>query len=240
MRSIPHPVAVITASDFSSSSSSNDTTADPSNTNSNPSPEQRLRGMTISSFNTVTLSPKPFVSFNIRTPSSTYDALISNGNNGTFLVHFLASTSAGARIADAFARGEREGAGVFAKLATGPAAKSEDFKIFVPKSGNDHPILAGDGVLRAVRCRLVEEKAIQVEDHFVVIAEVVGVVGQPGKREGLGLCYVDRAYRKVGEGIEIDEIPKVDRERIPGQSSEQDVEMQRTMGLNVRRGDEGR
>lgn len=58
--------------------------------------------MTVSSYNTVTLTPQPVISFNVKTPSETYNAICSSGR---FAVHLLAATHASARVARRFAGG---------------------------------------------------------------------------------------------------------------------------------------
>ena len=161
--------------------------------------------------------------------------------DGTFLAHLLASSGAGARIADAFARGGNRDGEVFRDLATGAAAKSDRLRIFTGKGTQDAPLLAGNGVMQVLRCRLLEGKEVEVEDHKVVVAEVLGILAQPGRRKNddeMGLCYADRGYRRLGEVIEVRGNDGHEGERIAGQSSEDDIEIQRTMGMNVRRGDE--
>ncbi|RLL99426.1 hypothetical protein CFD26_107774 [Aspergillus turcosus] len=84
MRRVPYPVAIITATDPQGPV------------------EKAFRGMTVSSFNTVTLHPSPVISFNVRRPSETLTALQSSGR---FLVHLLAPTPATAALARDFSRG---------------------------------------------------------------------------------------------------------------------------------------
>ncbi|KAK1149275.1 hypothetical protein N8T08_006497 [Aspergillus melleus] len=86
MRRVPYPVAIITSTD-------------PSELNN---PTRAFRGMTVSSFNTVTLRPDPIISFNVRRPSETLTALQSSGR---FLVHLLAADQAPASLARDFSRG---------------------------------------------------------------------------------------------------------------------------------------
>jgi len=59
MRKVIHPIAIVTSQ----------------------SPKGVLRGLLVSSFNTVSLhqSTNPIVSFNIKRPSSTYDAIAASG-----------------------------------------------------------------------------------------------------------------------------------------------------------------
>ncbi|KAL4811277.1 flavin reductase like domain-containing protein [Aspergillus unguis] len=60
--------------------------------------------MTVSSFNTVTLTPQPIISFNVRRPSETLQALLSSGR---FLVHLLAPNPQTASLARDFSRGNQ-------------------------------------------------------------------------------------------------------------------------------------
>ncbi|PGH11647.1 hypothetical protein AJ79_04787 [Helicocarpus griseus UAMH5409] len=85
MRRVPHPVAIITSTDPTCRTA-----------------KSALRGMTVSSFNTVTLYPEAIVSFNVKLPSETFNAITTSSR---FLVHLLAPTHETARLARDFARG---------------------------------------------------------------------------------------------------------------------------------------
>ena len=76
MRRVPYPVAIITATDPSGRP---DTSA--------------FRGMTVSSFNTVTLSPRPVISFNVRRPSETLNALLASRRTFDHKVQVLFPTT---------------------------------------------------------------------------------------------------------------------------------------------------
>lgn len=128
MRRVPYPVAIITATDpHASSSSSNDA----------------YRGMTVSSFSTVTLHPEPIISFNVRRPSETLSALLSSRR---FLVHLLAPGCATAALARDFSRGNRHHD---TSVITGPDALFE----YLPHSSLDGGAEAegGGGVLPLLR-----------------------------------------------------------------------------------------
>ncbi|RAH87017.1 hypothetical protein BO86DRAFT_374960 [Aspergillus japonicus CBS 114.51] len=98
MRQVPYPVAIITSTDPHAHAH-----AHTSASASHPSPSP-FRGMTVSSFNTVTLHPTPIISFNVRRPSETLTALQSSGR---FLVHLLAPHARTAALARDFSRGNR-------------------------------------------------------------------------------------------------------------------------------------
>ncbi|CZR67301.1 uncharacterized protein PAC_17200 [Phialocephala subalpina] len=68
--------------------------------------ELNARGMTLSSFTTLTLTPYPIIQFNIKAPSRTLDALMETRH---FLVHILEATKAGAKVAAAFTKGNATG-----------------------------------------------------------------------------------------------------------------------------------
>ncbi|KAL5340806.1 flavin reductase like domain-containing protein [Aspergillus crustosus] len=122
MRRVPYPVAIITSTD-----------PNPPSSSSSP-PASNFRGMTVSSFNTVTLTPKPVISFNVRRPSETLNALLKSGR---FLVHLLSPGQGAAALASDFAKGNwsrlSESENGFGADATG-----ERFE-FVPLDGSQTP-----------------------------------------------------------------------------------------------------
>ena len=231
MRLVPHPVAVVTASSGSAS--------DPDVPTSSSSPESTFRGMTISSFNTVTLSPTPIVSFNVRVPSATFTAMSANT---TFLVHLLYSSPTGARIAEAFTKGNNEQGDGFRALVTASAGGVE---VFAGSGTQGAPLISSArGVMQALRCRILPEKMIDVSDHTVVVAEVLGIMSAPEKRlqsqaetaatgeQRMGLVYGDRRYRGVGPEI------SVEGGSVESGTDGRRIDFQQTQQLNLRRGDE--
>ncbi|KAN0068806.1 oxidoreductase [Elaphomyces granulatus] len=194
MRRVPHPVAIITSSDST-------TTGD-----------RAFRGMTVSSFNTVTLYPEPVVSFNVKTPSETLNALQSSGR---FLVHLLAPSPATAKLALDFSRGNEN---------LQSRSGFEEFEFFAPstlhESGMSSPILRRKtGIdqdqstnpidfpfILSCTCHL---QPIQVYDHTIVLGAVVGVLEHPflnekrrnSSSEDLCLAYADTRFWKMGERI---------------------------------------
>ncbi|KAK0515722.1 hypothetical protein JMJ35_001756 [Cladonia borealis] len=139
MRPVPHVLTVITS--FQPGQS--------------PEDEPEPRGLLVSSFNTITLSPRPYVSFNIKIPSSTWDAIKASG-------YFTASGISNSTIAAAFAKGE---AGSGDKATEG---------------GWMRDWINKDGTLRDywtaywwMRCRCTIEESRPVGDHLIVVGEVV-------------------------------------------------------------------
>lgn len=206
MRFLPHSVVVCTAAAASSSSSSS------SSSSGNIRETQQPRGMTMSSFTSLTLHPTPLVTFNIGTPSRTLEAISASR---TFNIHVLSGDVEGARAAEWFRRGNSSDLGVFdaakmragcgCEVSKGPAAGGGG-------GGGEAPLLQGGGVLYALQCRLLDDEPgrglVRVRDHVVVLAEVVNIV-QGKQREGeadvFGLAYVDRRYRQLGGTVVIEQ-----------------------------------
>lgn len=165
------------------------------------------RAMTMSSFTSLALTPTPVVSFNIATPSRTYDAVAASRR---FNIHVLADDVAGARVADYLTRGNAGGAKMFAGLA-------EECQCEMDHDSHQTPVLKGPGVLYVLRCRLLDEPLqglVRVRDHVIVLGEVEEIVEgvrQVGDGDGahkrkhepeqFGLLYADRRYRQLGNCI---------------------------------------
>jgi flavin reductase (DIM6/NTAB) family NADH-FMN oxidoreductase RutF len=163
--------------------------------------------MTMSSFTSLALTPTPVVSFNIATPSRTFDAVEATRR---FNVHILADDVSGARIADWLAKGNAGGKKVFEGLA-----EECECQVVEGTRADEPPVLKGAGVLYVLRCRVLDEPAqglVKVRDHVIVLGEVMeildsGVEGgeSQGKRrhrhEQFGLLYADRRYRQLGNCI---------------------------------------
>lgn len=212
MRRIPHPVVVITSA---------------APTQPEDAPETAFRAMTVSSFNTVTLDPTPLVSFNVRVPSATHSAMTVSG---FFLAHLLAANETGAAIAHTLAKGGQSQGQAFQSLVE----RGDAVQIFSGLKTAGAPLLAGSGVLQVLRCRTLEGKDVEIGDHRVVVAEVVSVMSKPSSGgsaasdQAMGLSYCDRGYRALGDPID----PEAQAEKTS------DSPVQRTLGMNVRRGDE--
>lgn len=204
MRLVPHPVVVCT------SVSTTEINYDGEGHNRAAT---LLRGMTMSSFTSVSLDPTPVVALNIATPSLTMEAITSSQKLN---IHILRGDAEGARVAEWFRRGNADDLGLFDKnslregcgcelssSAVVPALKSSRGK---PQP----PLLIGNGVLYVLRCRLLAQTSrqpIKIRDHVIVLAELVDIVEigvEEAAREGqgrFGLAYADRRYRQLGGTI---------------------------------------
>jgi flavin reductase (DIM6/NTAB) family NADH-FMN oxidoreductase RutF len=184
MRLLPHSVVVCTSAA---------TTAD----STTPVP----RGMTMSSFTSLSLRPTPLVTFNIATPSRTLDAM---SRSRQFNIHILSGDVAGARVADWFRKGNADDLGVFEannlRDECGCEVVGKEMS-----STTAAPLLKGPGVLFALRCCLLGDEParglVRVRDHVIVLAEIVDIIegqGDKSKQDGFGLAYADRLYRQLG------------------------------------------
>lgn len=205
MRRVPYPVAIITATDPSG-----------------PPDTTSFRGMTVSSFNTVTLTPHPVISFNVRRPSETLNALLASGR---FLVHLLAPGPATAILARDFSKGNTtiattlSGDGEFefatwtgneeAKVSNGGGEDDRPLPIVRRKAdgrSDDFPFL--------FECTLHPQK-IDIHDHSIVLGTVVRAVegtnssnpAQTGASrdehspDALCLTYANTKFWKMGSEV---------------------------------------
>ena len=147
--------------------------------------EQRPLGLVVSSFNTVTLTPTPYVSFNIKLPSSTYGAIKASNE-------FTASGLKDAQIAETFLR---------RKPTVGDYYGNKIWNDLVDTDGR---LKDGKGGTWWMRCRLSKDKSLLVGDHMIVVAKILETGGYEGG-EGIGLIYAEGGYRKVGEMVAMKE-----------------------------------
>lgn len=162
-------------------------------------PWQGEEGMLVSSFASVTVYPKPFVSFNVKLPSSTYDKITKTG------VFTVVSVN-NAMIADAFTKHTPARKVLHEKLMNKTVDRS----------------LGAQGVVWWMRCTVMGGKAISVGDHVIVVGEVVDLGTCDGLDRGRALVYFDGNYRLLGEEVRPhDDAPMV-RDLLP--ASRKDIE----------------
>ncbi|KAL4881594.1 flavin reductase like domain-containing protein [Aspergillus karnatakaensis] len=198
MRRVPYPVAIITSTDPT-----------PTPTSTSPTHSSRFRGMTVSSFNTVTLTPYPIISFNVRRPSETLNALL---HSGRFLVHLLSPEKNAAALARDFAKGNwsRVSEDGFAADVAGGGFEfvpynpgqllsgAGSIQVGEVKGGgngnkgdtsNNFPLpllrkkSAGDSDTASIpfvlECRLLSESVVDVYDHSIVVGRAVRAITDP-------------------------------------------------------------
>ena len=167
MRQVPHPLFVIKADDVEDA-------------------YQDGNGLLVSSFNTVAIHPQPMVSFNIKVPSATYNAIESSRL-------FSASSVSSVDIAKAFAKGVRERA-----LINGCGGND-----VTDATNLVHDMIVTEGVaLFTMKCRWMETQSSRVGDHMIMVGKVLRLE-EHGISEGQGtLIYSDGQYRYAGQPVD--------------------------------------
>ena len=175
MRHVPSSVAIITAA------------------HRDPELKEHVPlGIAVSSFNTVTLDP-PHISFNIKCPSKTLDAI--RDAKGLFRVHLLSGTEISSRIVDNFSKGN---------TAEAYSSRKQSVPLFIPHSRDlaeatesVAPQIRGPSVVAALECELTQE--LPVADHIVVVAKVNTLVAKP-ELEGT-LLYHEGTYKSADGSV---------------------------------------
>jgi flavin reductase (DIM6/NTAB) family NADH-FMN oxidoreductase RutF len=171
MRKVPSSVAVVTVASYDSGLLRN-----------------VPMGVAVSSLNTVTLDP-PTISFNIKEPSKTLDAI--RAAKGLFRVHFPAADRGGARLVELFSQGNYEDA---------YNLRLKDTKVYVPGVGkwdkratvSGAPQLWNDSVRAAMECSLTHE--LPVADHVILVAKIDSLENKAAQEPTL--LYLDRSYMR--------------------------------------------
>ena len=151
-------------------------------------------GLLVSSFNTVTITPTPFVSFNIKLPSRTHSAILASGS-------FTASGINSAELAQKF-------------LLPSSPQKSDVLKACTFTSEEEGPWLkSGQGGVWWMRCNWVREKSVRVGDHAIMVGEVVSAGKYDKRDERKSLFYLNGAYREcvTGDLGRTDKDPSTDK-----------------------------
>lgn len=182
MRSLSHPVVILTSGDHC--------------------------GMTLSTLTCLSLRPLPLITFNVQTPSASSRAMHARGS---FVIHLLRASPHAAHVARAFAGSHSNtnaSTGATAPGTTTPGTAAPWSLLRAPVERHPTtgvPLLgAEDGVLARLAC--TQHKVVQVQDHEVWVGRVVtiedlagGAAGGPEEEEGEpGLMYQNRRFRRVG------------------------------------------
>ncbi|KAL9096476.1 MAG: hypothetical protein Q9165_001473 [Trypethelium subeluteriae] len=183
MRLTVHPVVMVTATKAGVQPSEV-----PVITSSETIDPRFFCAMTVSSMTTVSLSPDPIVSFNIKTPSRTLDAIMSHNS---FNMTLLSSNRYGVRIADAFTHGDAESG--FRQVQDGGATIS-----FRPDCFPRAPTITSQGAMAHCACKVLPEKCVQVVDHVIIVAQVKIIKLLPAAKWEYCLSYTNGRYRRLG------------------------------------------
>lgn len=148
MRTVPQALAVVTSK----------------------TPLGNTKGLVVSSFNTVTMHPKPYVAFNIKLPSSTYDA-IARSRRFTITSIWSAAT---------------------AKAFANPKFSTENP---VPLEDSD-PRSLHSGGLFSLDCKWIRDRSVKISDHVIMLGRVDKY--HPGRPQHIAkppLLYVKGDYQ---------------------------------------------
>jgi flavin reductase (DIM6/NTAB) family NADH-FMN oxidoreductase RutF len=147
-------------------------------------------GMTISTFTTVCIQPESCISFSIKRPSHTLDAIESSGS---FAVHFLRDSSTAARLAHSFSINP----GPF--FAGEDTALIQDFGVERSESSDQLPLIyekgsngddsKGGSIYSRMTCRYLPNKSVSVGDHTVLFAEPVTLTTYDTGARGLSYSH---------------------------------------------------
>jgi flavin reductase (DIM6/NTAB) family NADH-FMN oxidoreductase RutF len=177
MRNVPSSVAVITVQSYDSELES-----------------YVPMGVAVSSLSTVSLDP-PTISFNIKQPSKTLDAI--RRADGLFRVHFPAADRGGANIVDLFSRGNYQEAytmrlrGLTNVHLPGKYARASRLRT----STSGAPQILNDSVRAAMECTLTQEQT--VADHVILVAKVNSLESRrQGSQGDRTILYVDGSYMR--------------------------------------------
>jgi flavin reductase (DIM6/NTAB) family NADH-FMN oxidoreductase RutF len=180
MRNVPSSVAIITVASYDAELKRN-----------------VPMGVAVSSLSTVTLDP-PTISFNIKQPSKTLDAI--RAAKGLFRIHFPIGDLVGATMVDLFSRGNHPDAydmrtkelrlHIPGTPSYRPEARDPDSS--VPSSRSQAPQILNFSVRAAMECTLTQE--LSVADHVILVARIEEMESKkPGDRT---ILYVDGTYMK--------------------------------------------
>lgn len=172
MAKLPHPAVVITTLDRTYQAQANAGI---------PIAEMRhpvARGVTVSSFTSLCVRPRPHVMFNMTLPSTMYEALVSCGD---FNVHVLAPDEHGARVAGVFTRGNRNRHGGEEDLAFDVDA---DLGVFVGlrEHGMDTDVVVANRKMWHEQYREARESGLRIlESESASESETEQAVGRVGQ-----------------------------------------------------------
>jgi flavin reductase (DIM6/NTAB) family NADH-FMN oxidoreductase RutF len=153
------------------------------------------RGVTVSSFCTVTLQPEPIISFNLRVPSRTWEAIKTSK---ALQVSLLTASPEGAAVAHAFTLPYERPYEPFERLESLGAFVSPSSR----RRGQPH-IVWDKAIYARVNASLLWKQCIRVGDHMIVFARVTHVrLEDSSTHANAGaLAYGMRGYRSLGGEI---------------------------------------
>ena len=157
MREVPHALTIISA----------------------PTAEENTKpkGLLVSSFNSVTVFPIPYVSFNIKVPSSTLSAIDTTR-------HFTASVVDNSITADVFAQIIHKYGHLWEEILEADGRLKEGF-----------------GGVAWMKCKLPRDKRVEIGDHAIVVGEVLDCASYADRGSAdAAMVYWQGKYARIGRG----------------------------------------
>ena len=175
MRSMAQPVTIVTSQREGSVSGTHSST----------------QGATLSTFTVVTLNPEPHISFSIKRPSSTLDAILKSRK---FKVHLLSANEHGLTLANAFASGKPQ-----QNVEADPKVSKGDDTISSPRDDMKHPTFC------TLSCEIGAHPPLGIGEHTLIIGKVVQVDAADGVKmsdteTSCGLFYHHGRYKRPWGG----------------------------------------
>ena len=198
MRQMPHPVVLVTAS------KSDSFRTERNNTDLfNRTDTKNFCAMTVSSMTTVSLDPDPVISFNVKKPSQTLDAIQSQKS---FFINLLINSPQGAHLAHQFSQGDAQAA--FQKIQERGARIQLRPSLF-----SFTPVISSPGINGHLACTVIPDQCVTVSDHVIVVAKVHHISTRRAGRKS-GLAYGEGSYRQRGTAHSLQEIEQATFENV--------------------------
>lgn len=162
----PSPVAILTTSTSSSTK------------NGEATIEAQDYGVTLSSLTSLSLDPKPLLTFNVKVLTRTF-SILRQSESPRILVHLLKSTSEGRALAEVFSRGYRSQP--FRDQSLQISRWKKDWLPVVEWNSGIQSGSGENGVERVLVCRILPER-LYVQDHVILVAEVLDILRRTQRR----------------------------------------------------------
>ncbi|KAI5960622.1 uncharacterized protein KGF55_004515 [Candida pseudojiufengensis] len=164
----------------------------------------QLHGMTLSSCVSLSVYPKPYISFNLHLPSYTSTSL---KQSKYCAIHLMSPTTKATEMAKIFARGnkspkleENEDGEIFHEMTTPfNEISNMDYEFFkLPENREVEIPILKNGVETIMICKT--DKCFPVHDHEIWVIEVLKILNFSNDKTG-GLLYYNRGFHKIGKII---------------------------------------
>lgn len=77
-------------------------------------------------------------------------------------------------------------------------------KVWEQMVGDGGKLKGGKGGVWWMSCSLTKKKCVEIEDHVIIVGEVVDAAAYQDGEGEIGLVYAEGKYRRVGTVVEVD------------------------------------